>query len=238
MKENPPLRPTIGIEKEIRKLPPVPETNVVNIPPSEYVVISDGSAHSKIKKIQSEINSKQEYLESLEQRILKLQEEKNGKKNDKQKELTENIKKINSKIESLANECIKRKEDLLTKYESYAKQAFQLQIQKNKLNGHIMFLRVLRWIMNKSKLSSYVGETKELLILLKEQTLYPFITAISQSMRDALIITPEIERIYNLSCVETETRNKDIEELKSDIKEIESVLKIKKAIYSALKINK
>ena len=236
MKENPPIRHTIDIEKETKKLPQIPDTSTLNIPTNEYVVISEASTHSKIRKIQYEINSKQDYIDNLEQKIAKLQEEIYGKKSDKQRELLENIKKMNSKIERLSNEYTRTKNNLLKKYDNYAMQASKLQVQKNNLNGYKIYLRVLKWVLNKSKLASFLSEIKELILLFREQSLYPFISAISQSIRDTLLVKPEIERICHNSNSDFENRSKDIEQLKDDVKEIKSVLKLKKETYLTLKI--
>lgn len=72
--------------------------------------------------------------------------------------------------------------------------------------------------------------------MFKEQPLYPFITAVSQSIRDSLLMKPELERIYNNTYLELEHKNKDISQLEMDIAEIQSVLKLKQKIYLAIRI--
>ena len=143
MKENPPLRPTLDLVKEIRKLPTVTESSTVIIPDNEFVVIADSAFQAKIKNIQAEINEKNDYLEFLKQKINKLRQGK-IESSPKTSQLSENIKYLKSQIEKLSNEYALNKGLLVKKYNSYAKQALELQIQKSNLNGIKTFLRIMK----------------------------------------------------------------------------------------------
>ena len=143
MKENPPLRPTLDLVKEIRKLPTVTESSTVIIPDNEFVVIADSAFQAKIKNIQAEINEKNDYLEFLKQKINKLRQGK-IESSPKTSQLSENIKYLKSQIEMLSNEYALNKGLLVKKYNSYAKQALELQIQKSNLNGIKTFLRIMK----------------------------------------------------------------------------------------------
>lgn len=143
MKENPPLRPTLDLVKEIRKLPTVTESSTIIIPDNEFVVIADSAFQAKIKNIQAEINEKNDYLDFLKQKINKLRQGK-IESSPKTSQLSENIKYLKSQIEKLSNEYALNKGLLVKKYNSYAKQALELQIQKSNLNGIKTFLRIMK----------------------------------------------------------------------------------------------
>lgn len=231
MKENQPLRPTIGVTKEIKKLPGIPESIVLNIPENEYKVISEGSTQIKVRKVQNEINAKQEYLEELKHKIAKIRTNRRGNH-----EIETNIRKTQEKIEKLQKNYVSTKKELLKTYENYAALASNYQIQKNSLSGHRTFLRVLRWLTSSQRNSSCFNETKEILVLYREPSLYPFVTGVSQNIRDSLLVKPEIERILSNTSVEVNNRVKDISELQADLNELQSVLDLKKQIYLALGI--
>ncbi|OMJ84994.1 hypothetical protein SteCoe_13765 [Stentor coeruleus] len=232
MKENPPLRTTIGLSREVRKAPNVPETPVVNIPENEYLVISGGVIQTKLKKVQEELSSKQEYLEALTQKIQKITNDRSG--SPKKNEDSDMITRAQAEVDHLGNEYANYKKLLISKYNNYALQASRLQIQKNNLAGLKTFVRVIKWMMNKSQLGNYATDTRELLIMFKEPNLHPLINAISQSMRDSLLLKPELGRVYNNTYLELEKRNKDIAQLENDLNEIRGILALKKEVYSAL----
>lgn len=236
MKGNPPLRPTIGVSKEIRKQPDVPENNILNLAETEYLVISEGSNKDRLTSIQNEIDSKKEYLKKLKDKINAIQQksfETVDKKNNNT-EIIENIKKVNNQIEKLSREYNSTKKVLSSKYDSYALQALKLQTQKNNLNGLKTFLKVLGWIQSHSKLNSMLSDTKEILSMTKETSLNPFVTAISQSVRDILLLKPELERVYNSAYIDADKRSKDLKLLEADISEIKSVLDLKRSICRVL----
>ena len=82
-------------------------------------------------------------MEFLKQKINKLRQGK-IESSPKTSQLSENIKYLKSQIEKLSNEYALNKGLLVKKYNSYAKQALELQIQKSNLNGIKTFLRIMK----------------------------------------------------------------------------------------------
>lgn len=233
MKENPPLRPTIAVAREVRKAPAVPETPVVVIPDTEYLVISDGTLQGKLKRVNEELAAKQEILDTLMAKISKINEVKSARSPKKEENVEKNAK-AKRELERLAREYANYKQVLSSKNNGYAVQATKLQIQSNCLNGLKTFSKVLKWVSDKSKLSNYVTDTREILTMVKEPNFHPVLNAVSQSMRDSLLLKSELERVYNSTYQELEKRNKDIAQMESDLAEIRTVLLLKKDVYSAL----
>ena len=147
---------------------------------------------------------------------------------------------MKEQIAKLSKSYASTKKELNSSYNSYAAIANNYQIQKNTLNGLKTFLRVMKWLENPRKQCSSLNETKDLICLFREQSLLPFVSGVSQNIRDSILVKPEIERIYNKTFLELENRNKDIEMLQADLNELKSVLTLKNKIYSTLglKINK
>ena len=221
MKENPPIRPTISMATEVRKLPAVPDTPVVHIPDAEYLVISGGS--SKLNKVEQELKQKKELLDSLQKRVdqLTLQRSKNSES-------------LRSQLEKLENDCKGEKALKDKKNFEFAQANQKLQAQKNLLNGNKAFLKVLRWVSSKNRLQSQFSECKEVVAYSKEVPMQPFAMAVAQNIRDSLINKAELERIYNSTYLELEKRNKEISALDSEQQEIKKIIELKRQIYSLI----
>jgi serine/threonine protein kinase len=221
MKENPPTRPTINVTTEIRPQPVILDSSVVHIPDAEYLVISEGS--TRMKRVNDELKTKKELLDSLQQKIEKLSQQK-----------AKNPSTIRTQLEKLQTDYQKEKTLKDKKTFEFVTANQKLQTQKNLLNGSKTFLKVMRWVSSKNRLQSLFSECKEVIAFSKESPMLPFAMAVAQNIREGLVLKPELEKIYNNTYLELERRNKEISALEQEIQEIKKVLELKRQICSMI----